>query len=100
MTRTKTLEKQITGIVLPSDWDARDQLVEVVLYGNDESEHVITGGLCGRFLGLSHHRVRARGREMLHNGRRYLDVSDYDILGTGVDSGYDPESLNTTGQTG
>ncbi len=97
MRRTKGRNIQVTGIVLPNDWDGRDQLIEVVLYGNDESEHVIAGPMGGRLLGLSHYRVRAEGLEWIHNGRRYLDVSSFEILGTGADSGYDPEILNTQG---
>ena len=100
MTRNKD-KVQVTGIVLPNDWDSRDQLIEVVLYGNDESEHVIAGELSGRLLALSHYRVRAEGKEYVHNGRRYLDVADFDILGTGADSGYDPDSIiNPVGRAG
>jgi len=100
MPRKTDRDIQVTGIVLPNDWDSRDQLVEVVLYGNDESEHVIAGRLAERLLGLSHYRVRAHGREYVHNGRRCLDVAGYEILGTGA-VGYDPDSiLNPAGRTG
>lgn len=96
MERTRDTTIQVTGIVLPNDWDSRDQLIEVVLYGNDESEHVITGAQGSRLLGLSHYRVRAQGREFVHNGRRFLDVTGYEVLGGAV--GYDPENiLNPSG---
>lgn len=85
---------EVTGIVLPSDWDGDDQLVEMVLYGNDESEHVITGVLSGAFLGMSHYRIRAKGRETTVNGRRMLDVTRYEVLGTGADSGYELDGLS------
>ncbi len=84
---------EVTGIVLPSDWDGEDQLVEVILYGNDESEHVIEGVLTREFLGMSHFRVRAKGRVRAAGGRRFLDVTRYEVLGTGADSGYEPDSL-------
>ncbi|BBD08092.1 hypothetical protein [Desulfovibrio ferrophilus] len=82
--------KKVSGIILPNDWDQDGSLIEVVLYGSDESEFVISGPKETALLGLCHHRVECEGKQVLDNrGRWLLVVGQCRVLGDDVDSGYD-----------
>lgn len=80
----------VTGIILPNDWDPYGTLIEVVLYGADESEYVLSGTHERALSALCHHRVQCAGKPVLDNrGRRLLVVERFAVLGDGLDSGYD-----------
>lgn len=88
-TMDKTITK-VTGIVLPNDWDQDGSLIEIVLYGADESEFVISGPKEHSLFSLCHHRVECEGTPVLDNrGRHLLVVDKCRVLGDDVESGYD-----------
>ena len=82
-------KQTVTGIVLPNDWDMQGRLIEVVLYGEDESEFVIHGGQEDALFGKCHNRVRCTGSKGMDNrGRWVLEVDGFEVLGDEVDCGY------------
>ncbi|NJB68298.1 hypothetical protein GGQ74_001971 [Desulfobaculum xiamenense] len=84
----KSLE--VTGIVLPSDWDHAGRLVEVVLYGSDESEFVLKGPrVKDELFKLCHYRLRVTGDPVEDKGRKALEVLHFEILGNETDCGYE-----------
>lgn len=53
----------VSGVILPSEWDESDRLVEVVLFSPEDGELVVSLQGAGRkLLGLCHCRVAAQGR--------------------------------------
>lgn len=80
----------VSGVVLPSEWDASDRLVEVVLFSPEQGELVVGPGGAGRkLLGLTHCRVAAQGRIAARDGRRFIEVATYKVLADAAGSGYE-----------
>ncbi|MEW5772964.1 MAG: hypothetical protein AB1916_05510 [Thermodesulfobacteriota bacterium] len=80
----------LSGIILPSEWDESDRLVEVVLFSPEDGELVI--GLQGagrKLLGLCHCRVAVQGRVSAQGGRRVVEVASYKVLADAAGSGYE-----------
>ena len=83
---------EVTGIVLPNDWDIQGRLIEVVLYGEDESEFVLTGENEKQLFAKCHHRVSCFGTKAMDNrGRWVLTVERFKVLGDEADCGYESE---------
>jgi hypothetical protein len=72
---------EVTGIILPGDWERRGGTPSLVIHGQDESETLVADTPKGREL-LRHCRalVRASGRVREHQGRRELAVDAYVVL--------------------
>jgi len=90
MIHTDESRLKVSGIILPNDWDPYGTLIEVVLYGSDESEFVVSGPQERALSALCHHRVECEGKVVMDNRGRYLLlVEQFEVLGDDLDSGYD-----------
>lgn len=80
----------VSGVVLPSEWDASDRLVEVILFSPEDGELVVgPGGAGHKLLGLCHCRVAVQGRVLARDGRKFIEVASYKVLADAAGSGYE-----------
>lgn len=80
----------LNGVILPSEWDDADRLVEVVLYSPEDGELVVSPQGAGhKLLGHTHCRVAVQGRVSSRDGRRVVEVLNYKILADAAGSGYE-----------
>lgn len=83
----------LSAVVVPSQWDASDRLVEVALFNPEEGELVVLPLGSGRkLLGLTHCRVSVQGRVSSQDGRRVIEVLNYKVLADAAGSGYEAAS--------
>lgn len=75
-------EIEIRGLVIPAAWNGNERVAAVVISGYDEREHpVARGGKGDELLALVQREVTVRGRLKLEQGRRILEIEDYQVSG-------------------
>ena len=80
----------LSGVILPSEWDAADHLVEVVLFSPEDGELVVSLNGAGRkLLGHIHCRVTVQGRVSAQGGRTMVEVLNFKVLADAAGSGYE-----------
>lgn len=82
MTRKNRREHTITGVVIPEDWDANDNVIRVGIKTSDHREYVIEYNRLGReLMSLIDRQVRVKGRvrERL-DGEFMLNVDSYELI--------------------
>ena len=80
----------LSGVILPSEWDDADRLVELVLFSPEDGELVVSLQGAGRkLLGHTHCRVALQGRVSVQAGRKVVEVLNYKILADAAGSGYE-----------
>lgn len=85
MTKKKTKERTITGIVIPEDWDDNDNVIRVAIKTLDYVEYVVERNIKGKeLLALVDEKVRATGtiRERVH-GDMIISVKRYEQIKEG-----------------
>ena len=82
MKRKKTKERTITGIVVPEDWDPKNNVIGVAIKASDYTEYVVERNNEGKgLLALVDKKVRVRGavRERL-DGDVIITVKSYESI--------------------
>ena len=78
----KPQNPEVTGIIMPNNWDKNGKVIQIAIYTNAEEVYLVEPNQTGQEL-LSHinRRVEVRGkkRECL-DGNRYIAVQKYTIL--------------------
>lgn len=80
----------VSGVVVPTEWDESDRLVEVALFSPEDGELAVSSQGAGRkLLGLTHCRVSVQGRIVAQGGRTVIEVQSYKVLADAAGSGYE-----------
>jgi len=83
----KSQTPEVTGIIMPNNWDSNGKVVQIAIYTNEEEVYLVEHNHRGQEL-LNHinRRVEVRGkkRERL-DGNRYIAVQEYVVLEEIVD---------------
>jgi hypothetical protein len=83
----------VSGVVVPTEWDESDRLVEVALFSPEDGELTVSLQGAGRkLLGLTHCRVAVQGRIVAQGGRKVIEVHSYKVLADAAGSGYEAAS--------
>jgi len=92
----KKQNPEVTGIIMPNNWDRKGKVIQVAVYTNKEEVYLLEHNLLEQEL-LNHinRRVEVRGkkRESL-DGNRYITVQKYIVLEEIVDDENGRQSLN------
>ncbi|MEJ2167282.1 MAG: hypothetical protein P8X90_17275 [Desulfobacterales bacterium] len=78
----KSQNPEITGIVMPNNWDKNGNVIQVAIYTNAEEVYLVEHNHLGREL-LSHinRRVGVKGKKSERlDGNRYITVQKYVVL--------------------
>lgn len=76
--RQNTSHAVITGIVVPSEWDAKGNATAVVISTPDEEEYLVRKGKKGNeLLALIQHLVEVRGLLGMKENRKAITVEAY-----------------------
>ena len=82
MKREKTAERKIRGIIIPVDWDDKDNVIGVTIQTADEKEYFIDqNGKGEELIGLIHRKVEVTGkvREGVY-GNALINVKRYKLM--------------------
>ena len=80
----------VSGVVVPTEWDESDRLVEVALFSPEDGELTVgSSGAGPKLLGLTHCRVAVQGRILAQGGRKVIEVASYKVLADAAGSGYE-----------
>jgi len=78
----KSQNPEVTGIIMPHNWDINGKVIQIAIYTNAEEVYLVEHNHLGQEL-LNHinRRVEVRGkkRERL-DGNRYITVQKYVVL--------------------
>jgi hypothetical protein len=73
----------IRGIVIPVDWDHRDNVIAVAIFTFDEEEYLVDNDEIGaQLLSKMRLKVEARGLVIQKNGKKKISVQNYTTLDT------------------
>jgi len=87
---------EVTGIIMPNNWDRKGKVIQVAVYTNKEEVYLLEHNhLEQELLNHINRRVEVRGkkRESL-DGNRYITVQKYIVLEEIVDDENGRQSLN------
>ena len=79
----KTLQKKdITGIVMPHNWDEDGKIIQIAIYTNKEEVYLVEHNhLAQELLKLINRRVEVKGRKRVRmDGNKYIAVHNYIVL--------------------
>jgi hypothetical protein len=83
----KTQNSEITGIIMPNNWDNKGNVIEIAIYTNKEEVYIVEHNpLEQELLNHINSSVEVRGKKKKHlNGNRYIAVKKYVVLEKIVD---------------
>jgi len=81
MKEKKNAESSITGIIVPSDWDDNDNLIEIAIQTIDEEEYIIKQNKRGReLLDMIEQEVEVVGTTTENgDGNIIIEISEYNL---------------------
>ncbi len=81
MKEKKNAESSITGIIVPSDWDDNDNLIQIAIQTIDEEEYIIKQNKRGReLLDLIEQEVEVVGTTTENgDGNIIIEISEYSL---------------------
>lgn len=81
MKEKKNTESSITGIIVPSDWDDNDNLIQIAIQTIDEEEYIIKQNKKGEeLLDMIEQEVEVIGTTMENeDGNIIIEISEYNL---------------------
>lgn len=72
----------ITGIIMPNNWDENGKVIEIALYTNTEEVYAVEHNrLTQELMKLMHNRVEVKGKIRKHpDGNRSISAQNYIVL--------------------
>ena len=72
----------VTGIIMPHNWDENGKVIQIALYTNTEEVYGVTHTrLTPKLMKLIHNRVTVKGKIREHpDGNKSIDVQNYIVL--------------------
>ena len=83
----RTQNSDITGIIMPNNWDNKGKVIQIAIYTNKEEVYIVEANpLEQELLNHINRRVEVRGKKKKPaNGNRYIAVQKYVVLEEMVD---------------
>jgi hypothetical protein len=69
----------ISGIIMPNNWDETGRIIEIALYANNEDVYIVEhNSLTEELMNFMHQRVEIKGKIRGHpDGRKFLFAHNY-----------------------